>query len=378
MNENLKILAIETSCDETAAALIVEENSTPRVITNIISSQIDLHAKTGGVVPEVASRAHIEAILPVIAEALVGKEKIDYKTSRNILKNDVTHIAVTAGPGLIGSLLIGFNAAKTISYALKLPIIAINHIEGHLYSAFGGEFSLSRRAEPRPLGGATFHFPLLALTVSGGHTSLILMKDHGKYKTIGQTLDDAVGEAYDKVASLLKLGYPGGPIISKMAQKYRESGEKTDIIFPRPILKDGTYNFSLSGLKTSVLQKVKDILANNNLDDPDQIDQNTKENIAAAFEEAVGDVLAVKTAKAVEKFQPKMVIFVGGVSANKYLGSRVQEEINKINKDLKLITPAPGLSGDNAAMIGLAAYYHIKRDTTKSWQEIKVDSNLAL
>lgn len=362
--KQIKILAIETSCDETAASLIVEENSSPKIISSIISSQIDLHKITGGVVPEVASRAHMEAIVPVVLSSLTESKEDDYNLGREIIKNEITHIAVTAGPGLIGSLLVGFNAAKTISYAFNKPIIPINHIEGHLYSAFSDK--------------QDFAFPLLALTVSGGHTSLILMKDHGEYETIGQTIDDAVGEAYDKVSSLLGLGYPGGPIISKMAKKYRESSLEVDFTFPRPILKDKTFNFSFSGLKTAVLQKVKDILAENNLEDTDQIDQNIKEKIAAAFEEAVGDVLAYKTSKAVEKFNPKRVIFVGGVSANRYLAQRVEDEILKINENLTLTTPGSGLSGDNAAMIGLAAYYHIKSGKISNWREVKVDANMKL
>ncbi len=360
----IKILAIETSCDETAASLIVEENDSPKIISNIISSQIDLHRITGGVVPEVASRAHMEAIVPVVLSSLAENKEVNYDLAREILRNNVTHVAVTAGPGLIGSLLVGFNAAKTIAYAFDKPIVPINHIEGHIYSAFSDKQG--------------FDFPILALTVSGGHTSLILMKSHGEYETIGQTLDDAVGEAYDKVASLLGLGYPGGPIISKMAQKYRDSGQNVDFSFPRPIIKDKTFNFSLSGLKTAVLQKVKDILATGNLENTDQIDQKTKEKIAAAFEEAVGDVLAYKTAKAVEKLNPKRVIFVGGVSANKYLGQRVEEEIKNIDGQLQLLTPGRGLSGDNAAMIGLAAFYHIKRGKVSGWRDVKVDSNMKL
>ncbi|MFA6963173.1 MAG: tRNA (adenosine(37)-N6)-threonylcarbamoyltransferase complex transferase subunit TsaD [Patescibacteria group bacterium] len=398
-NTKIRILAIETSCDETAAAVIEEQldgsriksgmtGLRPVILSNIISSQIDLHAQTGGVVPEVASRAHMEAIIPVISQALLlGREvgPADYQEAIEELSG-ITHIAVTAGPGLIGSLLVGFNAAKTMAYARGLPIIPINHIEGHIYSAFS-----------RELSSADDQFPILALTVSGGHTSLTLMKDHGIYETLGQTLDDAVGEAYDKVAKLLGLGYPGGPAISKLACEFRrlgagsrESGEETpnfklqtpnSIVFPRPVMNDGTYNFSFSGLKTSVLQKTKDIVLELNLNSPTEIPDEIKQEIAYAFEEAVAEVLATKTARAVKEFQPKTVVFAGGVSANQYLASQIQlkvESIKSKDKTIQFLTPPRDMTGDNAAMIGLAAYHHIKQGKISNWDEIDVDSNWEL
>jgi len=276
----IKILAVETSCDETAAAIIGEKASQASeasaasgreavVLSSVVSSQIDLHAKTGGIVPEVASRAHVESIIPVIEEALLQannqetrynnqlNSNIQYQTPKKLtadsskLKADllgqITHLAVTAGPGLIGSLLVGFNTAKAMAYALDIPIVPINHIEGHIYSALSGENSKiqetitkqirnpnDQNPEPRKLMKleasqaleAGIKFPILSLTVSGGHTSLTLMRDHGVYENIGSTRDDAAGEAFDKVAQLLGLGFPGGPAISKLAEKFRNGNSK--------------------------------------------------------------------------------------------------------------------------------------------------------
>jgi|GEM_PF-81853 len=440
----IKILAIETSCDETAAAVIgVERNGSqiksgmtglnPVILSNIVASQIDLHAKTGGVVPEVASRAHMESMIPVVAQALLQSEitnnqpstanqqstsndhlevvkliencKLEienYQEAIRILGSEITHIAVTSGPGLIGSLLVGFNAAKTLAYSLDLPVVPINHIEGHIYSAFNSIAAEQRRsgvAEETLLRGfsasQTLKFPVLALTVSGGHTSLTLMHDHGKYETIGATVDDAVGEAYDKVARLLGLGYPGGPQISKLAEHCRSGAAEQQgsragtplrgfsasrtLIFPRPMINDGTFNFSFSGLKTAVLQRVLNIKKLNG-----ELNETDKEEICAAFEEAVAEVLAVKTAKAVEKYQPCSVIFAGGVSANEYLAERIELGIRNQElgdgqaTEIPFLTPPRELTGDNAAMIGLASYYHILRGDVKKWSEISVDSNLEL
>jgi len=426
MKKDIKILAIETSCDETAAALIGVENNQPVILSNIVSSQIDLHAKTGGVVPEVASRAHMEAITPVVTEAI--GQKPDYYS---ILKNEIDYIAVTAGPGLVGSLLVGFNAAKSLAYALDKPIIAVNHIEGHIYSALGGEI---RNPKPcLPAGRSEIlnksknsndqnsknvssfelrvsNFPLIALTVSGGHSSLTLMQNHGKYQNIGQTLDDASGEAFDKVAKLLELGYPGGPVVSKLASEYRENlklkisnlqsisndkivkntliencpeghpkGEKLKIdnslkgiVFPRPILNDGTFNFSFSGLKTAVLQKVLNIKKERELRDED------KREICAAFEDAVVDVLTTKTIRAAEKYKPKAIILAGGVAANGQLRDTIEAKISKLSFSVKYLPAPRNLTGDNAAMIGLAAYYHIQKNKIDCWDKIKVDSNMEL
>ena len=381
-NKTIRMLAIESSCDETAASVIEEIDGKPVVISNVISSQIDLHAKTGGVVPEVASRAHMEAINPVIALALL--EAKNTQSADNFENADlnigaesyqeaiklfakITHIAVTAGPGLVGSLLVGFNAAKTLAYTQKLPIVAVNHIEGHIYSGLVN------------LSSDNIKFPLLALTVSGGHTSLTLMSDHGEYQQLGQTLDDAVGEAYDKVAKLLNLGYPGGPIISKYAQEFRNEfsnieSDRSPIVFPRPIINDGSLNFSFSGLKTAVLQKVINLRKETTVD----LTLSQKQEIAAAFEEAVAEVLCTKTRRAIENHQPKSVIFAGGVSANPYLVSRLKKMIDECDDEITFLTPERKMTGDNAAMIGIAAYYHIQNNEISEWDEIKVDSNWEL
>lgn len=409
---NIKILAIESSCDETAASVIGVENGQPKILSNIVSSQVNLHALTGGVVPEVASRAHVEAIVPVISEALLvsviptkveessNSQKIspcaslsrddnlvDFQKATKILQKEIDYIAVTSGPGLIGSLLVGFNAAKTLAYALDKPIVPINHIEGHIYSVFS-------------LIDKEIEFPIISLTVSGGHTSLTLMKNHGEYQTLGETIDDAAGEAFDKVAKLLDLGYPGGPIVSKYAGQFREKSTSSKIVFPRPILNDGTFNFSFSGLKTSVLQKVTEIKrdlfisrhperlkgaegsqrffadAQNDIREVELSDE-IKQEVCAAFEDAVVDVLVTKTMRAVEKHEPKAVILAGGVAANRCLREALESKVN-IRKSVEFLIPPMNLCGDNAAMIGLAAYYHILRGDISDWNDIEVDSNLEL
>ena len=464
-NKNdIKILAIESSCDETAAAVISgchpersegshqkDSSSTtqndnfcePVILSNIVSSQADLHAKTGGVVPEVASRAHIEAIVPVISEALIEAQKKQDTRDNNQTNNnstiqqfnneyqkaigllsDIDYIAVTVGPGLIGSLLVGYNAAKTLAYANNLPIVPINHIEGHIYSAFSREISNSEFLPPRQAEGETgisnqipnsktqnnstiqqfnnqLKFPILALTVSGGHTSLTLMKDHGEYETIGQTLDDAAGEAFDKVAKLLDLGYPGGPAVSKLAAQFRSASQKskampagrqvesrkpgalynfkldnlkTGVVFPRPILNDGTFNFSFSGLKTAVLQRVIDLRKIHG----EKLSDDIKSEICAAFEDAVVDVLVTKSLRAIVKYKPKAFVLAGGVAANKFLRAEMKSKIENSGSGIDLLIPPISLCGDNAAMIGLAAYYHIIKNNVSAWDKITVDSNFEL
>lgn len=369
-NEKLNILAIETSCDETSAAVVIEQKGKPIILTNIVNSQVDLHAKTNGIVPEVASRAHLEAIVPVVSEALIdafGKksEKLNYNESISLLGKHITHIAYTAGPGLIGSLLVGGNAAKSIAVSLNLPIVPVNHIEGHIYSVY---------SDNSP------SLPLLALTVSGGHTSLTFMSRHIKYQNIGHTIDDAAGEAFDKVAKLLDLGYPGGPIVSFYAEKFRSNQEtkggnqKEDdrFVFPRPIINDGTFNFSFSGLKTAVLQKILNLKKNGDLSIED------KQAICAAFEDAVVDVLVTKSIRACQKLLPKTFVLAGGVAANKRLRERLSEKFKVECPNVALVVAPLSLCGDNAGMIGLAAYYKIKDGKTTIWQKAEIDANLEL
>ncbi|MCX6812436.1 MAG: tRNA (adenosine(37)-N6)-threonylcarbamoyltransferase complex transferase subunit TsaD [Candidatus Berkelbacteria bacterium] len=371
-NKEIKILAIETSCDETCAAIICGANSKqisnhkfeiPKILSNVVSSQVDLHAKTGGVVPEVASRAHMESILPVIEEA------IKLSGLRNL--SDLSAIAVTAGPGLIGSLLVGFNAAKAIAAARNLPLVPVNHIAGHIYSAVA-ETQISKLKTQSD----GINFPILTLTVSGGHTSLTLMTDHGKYQTIGETLDDAAGEAFDKVAKLLDLGYPGGPVVSKFAGEFRNRIKNSElriqndgIKFPRPLLNKPNFDFSFSGLKTAVLTEVVKNGANS---------IERKEEICWAFEEAAVEVLVKKTQRAVEKYQPATVILAGGVAANKRLREELSRQLPTAN--CQLFMPPIELCGDNAAMIGIAAYYQIVDGENQNfnWHAAKVDSNLEL
>jgi len=398
-------LAVETSCDETAAAVISENNGQPVVLSSIVSSQIDLHQKTGGVVPEVASRAHLEAIIPVISEALLQINPKKQDTIRqlsgqnlkftlnskleieNYLK-EITHIAVTNGPGLVGALLIGYNTAKTLAYLKNIPLIPINHIEGHIYSALLNKIK-SQKSKVKSNG---VDFPIISLTVSGGHTSLTLVTGHGRYQTLGQTRDDAAGEAFDKVAKLLGLGYPGGPAVSKLAEKFRESKNQAKITFPRPMINDKSFDFSFSGLKTAVINEAKRRLLNlenerfrkkeTSIDDL-QLTTDDKKEVCFAFEEAVVDLLATKTLRAAKKYQPKGIILAGGVSANQRLQEEFKTRIEDYNKQtdiknrLDYYLPPRDMTGDNAAMIGLAAYYRIKKQLINHLVN-RVDSNLKL
>ena len=309
------ILAIESSCDETAMA-IVEDGR--KVISNTVYTQIAIHTQYGGVVPEVASREHIKKVTYVLESTL---------KDANMTLNDIDAVAVTKEPGLIGSLMVGINTAKTISLCYNKPLIYVNHIHGHIYANYLEE---------------DFTFPLLALVVSGGHTELVLMKDHFEFELLGETLDDAVGEAYDKVARVVNVGYPGGPIIDKMASM----GEVT---YSLPHIKLGkdSYDFSFSGLKSAVIN-----LCHNANQRGETIDAN---NLAASFQNAVIDVLVSKTSKAAQNYQVKQVIIAGGVAANKGLRTAMKEEMDKLN--IKLTVPSFKFCTDNAAMIAAAAYH---------------------
>lgn len=336
------ILGIETSCDETAAA--VAENGT-QILSNVVASQIKLHAKTGGVVPEVAAREHVVKITSVIEEAL-KKAKITLR--------EIDAIAVTAGPGLLSSLLIGVNAAMTLSLVHKKPLIPVNHVEGHIYANW--------------LDATAPKFPIVTLTVSGGHNDLVLMRGHCDYKVLGSTLDDAAGEAFDKVARLLGLGYPGGPEIEKAAKK----GDPAKFPFPRAWVTG--FDFSFSGLKTSVLYLLKKQY-------PKFLHSTfhiLHSNIAASFQEAVCEVLATKLVNASIKFHAKEAHLAGGVSAN----SRLREWVKKLlPQKIKLrFCEKISLCTDNAAMIAAAGYYEYKKNPRafKKWQPIIADPNLVL
>lgn len=316
MNDIL-ILAIETSCDETAAAVVKNGRD---ILSNVIYSQIKLHTLYGGVVPEIASRKHIEKINQVIEESLLQAD---------VTLNDIDAVAVTYGPGLVGALLVGVAEAKAISYAAGKPLIGIHHIEGHVSANY------IEHKDLKP--------PFLSLIVSGGHTHLVIVKDYGKYEIIGHTHDDAAGEAYDKVARTIGLGYPGGPKIDMLAKE----GNKNSIAFPRANTPNCPYDFSFSGLKSAVLNYV-------NTCDMKNIDYN-KADVAASFQEAVVEVLVTKTIMAANNFNINKVAIAGGVASNSALRAAMKEACD--SKNIILYYPSSVFCTDNAAMIGTAAYY---------------------
>ncbi len=346
------ILAIETSCDETAAAVLLMDDNKKwpqiKTLSSVVKSQIKLHSKMGGVVPEVAARAHVKNILPVVKQALQN-------TNYNL--QTVDYIAVTQGPGLIPSLLVGVEFAKALSLATGKLIIPVNHMLGHLYSPF---------AEPQTTNHKLQTFPMISLIVSGGHTMLVLMRNIKEYKVLGQTVDDAAGEAFDKVAKLLKLPYPGGPEVSKLAIK----GNPKAINFPRPMLNNKNYNFSFSGLKTSVLYYVQSLPTTN-------YTLQTTADICASFQAAVVDVLVQKTLRAAKEFKAKSISVSGGVAANQALRDSLNLKSKILN--LNFFVPQKNLCTDNAEMIGLAATFMLHNGyKPKNFKSVKADSNLTL
>jgi N6-L-threonylcarbamoyladenine synthase len=336
-----RILAIETSCDETAAAVIEDGR---RILSNVVASQVDLHAQYGGVFPEIASRAHVEAIVPVIEQAM---------REAHLGFDDLDAVAVTYGPGLAGSLLVGVNAAKGIALGRDLPLLGVNHLEAHIY-AHWLQVESDRASAPTPHagmagGGPGLEFPLLALIVSGGHTELILMRGDGQYEYLGGTLDDAAGEAFDKVGRLLGLPYPGGPSIQKAAR----DGNPEAFRFPRAWL-DDSYDFSFSGLKTAVLRVVEKY--------SDAPQGRLLADLSASFQAAVVDVLATKTSRAAEEFGATVALLCGGVSANQALRSTTSERAS-----VPVLYPPPILCTDNAAMVGACAYRHFIGGERAGW-----------
>lgn len=314
-----RVLGIETSCDETAAAVV---ESGRVILSSLVASQVDLHAQFGGIFPEVASRQHVRTIHPIVTGAL-QEAHLDLR--------EVEAIAVTRGPGLPGSLVVGMNTAKGLALGSGLPLIGVNHLEAHIYSAWlqGDEM------EPAPVP----EFPLLALIVSGGHTELVLMTDHLQYQRLGATLDDAAGEAFDKVGRLLGLPYPGGPAI----QRVSETGDPQAFDFPRAWLED-TWNFSFSGLKTAVLREVRRLEG--------RVQALPVSHLAASFQAAVVEVLVGKTLRAAQTFKAKQILVAGGVSANRALRKAFQEQ-----SPVKVHIPPVWLCTDNAAMIAAAGYF---------------------
>jgi N6-L-threonylcarbamoyladenine synthase len=326
------VLSVESSCDETGIA-IVEDGR--RIHSNVVASQTALHAATGGIVPEVAARAHLRWIVPVLDEALADA---------GVTAPDVDAVAVTYGPGLAGSLLVGINFAKTLAFVHDKPLVGVNHLEGHLYAAWLLDPGESPEDRPEPA------FPLVALIVSGGHTFLVQMTDHLTYRLLGQTVDDAAGEAFDKVGRLLGLPYPGGPAIQRAA----ESASRRDVAFPRAWLA-GTYDFSFSGLKTAARRAVDAAKATEGLaaTDPDaRLSDATTAELAWGFQDSVVDILATKTIRAAEEIDARSIVLGGGVAANAALRARLAHEA--ASRGLPLIVPRPGLCTDNGAMIGAA------------------------
>lgn len=337
------ILAVETSCDETSAAVIETRGAVAQVASNIVASQIAIHAATGGVVPEVAAREHVRPIMPTIHHALA--------TAGTSLAS-VDALAVTVGPGLHTALAVGVETAKALSYATGKPLIPVNHMHGHIAANWDGR---------KP------HFPALALIVSGGHTELVLITNFQHMKLLGSTRDDAAGECFDKVAQLLGLGYPGGPEVSRRA----EQGNPDAFPLPRPMLDRANYDFSFSGLKTAVRYAVDETPSL--LKSPQQL-----ADLCASTQRAITDVLVAKTIRAAMQYRPREILLAGGVAANKELRTRLARETNKLPWHPRYSQPAFNLCMDNAGMIGLAAAYFSTGLDTDAWRSTDIAPGLSV
>jgi N6-L-threonylcarbamoyladenine synthase len=356
------ILGIETSCDETAAAVVRGQRGRVEILSNAVASQIDIHKKYGGVVPEVAAREHVLNILPVIKEALTGAG-----IKLNQAPKKLKAIAVTIGPGLITSLQVGVETAKALAYVWRLPVVGLNHIEAHIYANFIYDSKQNSKQ---------IKFPAVILTVSGGHTILVLMRGHGRYKIIGQTRDDAAGEAFDKAAKLLGLGYPGGPAIATAAEEINIQSRTSravrgkypisNIQFPRPMLNSQNFDFSFSGLKTALRYALAK-------------DKNWRDKIstyAAEFQEAVVDVLVAKTIRAAKIYQAKTIMLAGGVSANQCLREKMTQTIKTKLPNIYFSLPDLDYTTDNAAMVATAGYFKARQNRFTPWPNLKADCNL--
>ncbi len=382
------ILGIETSCDETSASLLEIKRGKFNVLSHAVSSSVKEHAKHGGIVPEVAARKQMEYMIPVLEKALqTGISNFQFSIFKQTTKSKpqtskklpIDAIAVTVGPGLATSLQVGIDTAKTLAYAWQKPIIPVNHLEGHLlspllarkeFSISNFQFSNKSRKTSSKTHTTKIRFPAIGLIVSGGHTELILMKDFLKYKLIGRTRDDAAGEAFDKVARLLNLGYPGGPIISKLAK----SGNPMAFDFPRGMMHSDDFDFSFSGLKTAVLYESRK---------HKKLTPKLKANFAASFQQAVADVLVHKTIKAAKTHNAKSILLGGGVTANLSLRRKFEKSVPELPDTTYHLSPIT-YCGDNASMIALAGYYryknknYIKPSYTKKLQKISAQPNLKI
>ncbi|OGY92942.1 MAG: tRNA (adenosine(37)-N6)-threonylcarbamoyltransferase complex transferase subunit TsaD [Candidatus Komeilibacteria bacterium RIFCSPLOWO2_02_FULL_48_11] len=361
------ILGIETSCDDTAAALLEVKSGRFRLLNHLTASQTKLHAKYQGIVPEVAARAHLETIIPVLTEVL--GHPVETRHASSLLDA----IAITTGPGLITSLLIGVETAKALSFAWDVPLVSVNHIEGHIYSVLLSPVAFSETQHAASL--QDIKFPAIALIVSGGHTELILMsarggsasggKNRGQYRLLGRTRDDASGECFDKAAKMLGLPYPGGPEISKRAKK----GNPAAFDLPRPMIHEPGFEFSFSGLKNAIRLLIE------NIGRDVACNVSTKNDLCAAIEQAIVDVLVYKSLSAVTKYKPKTFILAGGVAANKKLRQTLSDNLPK---STRFLLPQPEYCMDNAAMIAVAAYHQIKKKKFVKYDKLKADANWEL
>lgn len=388
----MKILAIETSCDETAVALLeasgTDESATFKILGNALISQIEIHKQYGGVFPALAKRAHAENLTPLLHAALTEagmhvetpqdiSEEVRTKVSEILAREPgltdaflsfltqterapIDAIAVTHGPGLEPALWVGVNFANALSVAWNIPIVPINHMEGHFLAALGN--NVDGVIEIKDV-----RLPVLGLLISGGHTELDLMKDWLSYELLGGTRDDAVGEAFDKVARMMDLPYPGGPEISKLAERDREAGRENPFTLPRPMLDSNDYDFSFSGIKTSVLYKIKE---------KETLTEIEKEQMAREFEDAVSEVLWKKASRALDESGARMLIIGGGVAANKHIQRLFTDMVAKDHPEVTLHIPSRDLTTDNALMIGLAGYYRALRKEFKT--DVTANGNLHL
>lgn len=342
----MKILAIETSCDETAAAIVSKKpnDNYTEVLSNVVASSLVLHSKTGGIIPDIAAREQVKFIIPVIEKAIENCKLPASPRGEKIENLDA--IAVTVGPGLIGSLLVGVETAKTLSYLWKKPIIPVNHLLGHIFA----NFIQAPKLDARRSALDAIQFPAIALLVSGGHTDLLLMKNHNNFKWLGGTRDDAAGEAFDKIGRLLNLPYPAGPAIEALAK----NGNEKIFTFPRPMIGSKDFDFSFSGLKAAVWREIKHLGSTINHE------PSTINNICASVQKSIIEVLVRKTLKAAKQYNVKSILLGGGVAANQKLRDSLELDAKRYTLDAKIFCPPKNLCTDNAAMIGAYAAFHFK------------------